>query len=555
WRSVIGFDKQDGQFAPLEDGLPSPSSHEDGLPSPSKQEDGSLGSSNQTVTAWEGHPTGKPFPALFGKTGRWRSACRSFCSIAALGLSLALAAKQGRAQEPAYLGSERCLDCHTQPGPRRERDGATDWVKLTEAHTWLEIDKHSLAFDVLKGERSQTMSKRLGYDVSQDDRCLSCHAGVVKEHPRPKGRELELGVSCEACHGPSSLYDLPHTSASWRAKSAQEKAALGMIDVRDPLPNSEQCLSCHVGNAAEGKVLTHSMYAAGHPPLPSFEAATFAQSMPPHWRRLKDKGDRVRADAELQRISHEAGGEIPEVRSVVIGGVAALRASLRLLVDRRTADQATGGWPDFAQYDCATCHHELELPSWRQKRTTGRRPGELLPPAWPTVLAELAAHEIERHDAALGKRLAAEFQAALIGELPDLGAVLAAIDQMLPALEKLPYNEAAAEALLGDLCQSGQRPDLDFDSARQVGWAFEAIYSAVFGEPIDGSQKADLARLRRLLALDLPATRDKAILDRARQRRMFEAIGDFQPGQKQEVGRIFASLARRLPSDTARGRN
>ena len=31
------------------------------------------------------------------------------------------------------------------------------------------------------------------------------------------------------------------------------------------------CLSCHLGNAREGRVVTHEMYAAGHPPLPGFE--------------------------------------------------------------------------------------------------------------------------------------------------------------------------------------------------------------------------------------------------------------------------------------------
>ncbi|MGH7139041.1 MAG: multiheme c-type cytochrome, partial [Pirellulales bacterium] len=149
--------------------------------------------------------------------------------------------------EAAYLGAARCLDCHTQPGPLRQQDGSTDWVALTEAHTWLAVDKHSLAFDVLKSDYSAAMGQRLGIDdVSKDASCLSCHAGWMKGHSQPP--HVELGVSCEACHGPSSLYDLPHTNHEWRAKSAAEKAALGMVDVRDPAKSTEQCLSCHIGN-------------------------------------------------------------------------------------------------------------------------------------------------------------------------------------------------------------------------------------------------------------------------------------------------------------------
>ena len=30
-------------------------------------------------------------------------------------------------------------------------------------------------------------------------------------------------------------------------------------------------------------MVTHEMYAAGHPPLPGFEIATFCSQMPPHW--------------------------------------------------------------------------------------------------------------------------------------------------------------------------------------------------------------------------------------------------------------------------------
>ncbi len=47
-------------------------------------------------------------------------------------------------------------------------------------------------------------------------------------------------------------------------------------------------MSCHVGNATQGKVVTHPMFAAGHPPLPPIEVASFSKNEPQHWRDPRD---------------------------------------------------------------------------------------------------------------------------------------------------------------------------------------------------------------------------------------------------------------------------
>jgi hypothetical protein len=51
-------------------------------------------------------------------------------------------------------------------------------------------------------------------------------------------------------------------------------------------------------------------------------------------------------------------------------------------------------WPEFAEYSCFSCHHDLAEPSWRQKQaSTKRKPGTLLWGTWyramPAALAEL----------------------------------------------------------------------------------------------------------------------------------------------------------------------
>ena len=62
-----------------------------------------------------------------------------------------------------------------------------------------------------------------------------------------------------------------------------------MTDLWDPVKRATKCASCHIGNPGEQKVVTHAMYAAGHPPLPGLETATFSDAMPRHWEYLREK--------------------------------------------------------------------------------------------------------------------------------------------------------------------------------------------------------------------------------------------------------------------------
>jgi hypothetical protein len=422
------------------------------------------------------------------------------------------------------LGAERCIDCHTQPSPLRKEEGSTKRVALTEAHTWLNIDKHSLAFRSLASDDSKAIGKRLGIDVTRDRRCLSCHAGWSTDMGPPP--RADLGVSCEACHGPSSLYDMPHTRPEWRDRPPDE-AATGMVDVRNPRRRAEQCLSCHLGNVDEGKVLTHDMYAAGHPPLAGFELQSFAQVMPPHWR----PSPVARRD------------ELADVKSVVIGGVVGWREAVRLY---RNRPAPAAGWPDFARYDCSACHHELERPSWRQERAG--RPGQLLPPVWPSVLVELGLRHAARRDAAAARPLRREIEQGLVAlGTTDGGAaaekLLDRLDELLGQLDGCAYDEAAANLLLKIICELGQRRDLDFDSARQLGWAFLVIDRTANGEPLEQRQADRLRELSSMLSLRLPATRQEEILAPSQQRAMFDAIGAYRPSI---VSVRFAALAEAL---------
>src|SRR6185369_6909289 len=103
-----------------------------------------------------------------------------------------------------------------------------------------------------------------------------------------KKLDIKFGVSCEGCHGPAgdsksadkllSGWLAPHQAPPvepydktnhWRFLTPQQKLEqFGFNDVRSQAAKTRLCASCHLGNMEQGRVVTHEMYAAGHPPLP-----------------------------------------------------------------------------------------------------------------------------------------------------------------------------------------------------------------------------------------------------------------------------------------------
>src|SRR5207249_824079 len=141
-------------------------------------------------------------------------------------------------------------------------------------------------------------------------------------------------------------------SKDWRTRSPAYKRNLGLIDLRDPVQRAATCLACHVGSAAEAKVVTHEMYAAGHPPLPGFELATFSESLPKHWRLMKDVPLMNKLDAKVRKeVYHYEIGELEQTRLVVVGALVSLRESMRLLLDQaRPGGNYGQTWPELAQF-------------------------------------------------------------------------------------------------------------------------------------------------------------------------------------------------------------
>ena len=446
-----------------------------------------------------------------------------------------------------FLGVADCVRCHNgsvqnqsfKIGNRTYKLEDDQWVLYGEIPIWGEKDKHQQAYTVLLNERSKRMGEILGVSaIHRDRRCLACHSGYPLAN-MPAGDDgliaeelaanvdVNAGVTCEGCHGAAG--DVmrggqkvadgwmgPHQiqpvqpygeNNPWRFLSPEVKEEqFGYWDVRSPASKARICASCHVGNVAQGKVVTHEMYAAGHPPLPGFEIETFIDQMPNHWRELSKKADKVRGeflanskDPLYSNGSYDEAG-LHRTKSMLVGALVSLSEYLRVtaeLTDESVSSPvAKSEWPELSQFDCFACHHDLKDPAWRQVRppqvgTPGRPPLR----EWTMALVELALWanetdpaEIEAHMAPL--RAAIDEQP--FGRPGDVAARAKAAADWAWAeakeLERRSITPAEGQKLLAVMAERASSGLMDYDSARQVAWAFRVVYEEL--QP-DGGGEAD----------------------------------------------------------------
>jgi hypothetical protein len=283
---------------------------------------------------------------------------------------------------PQYVGPGLCASssCHGSVQPRSDNR-----IPQNEYSIWVLQDKHAKAYNMLSSPLSQRMARNLGMTQKPAEaaECLGCHALNVPVAKRARSFDLTDGVSCENCHGPASNWLGPHTARNWKH---EQSVAAGMSDAKNLIKRSEICLSCHIGTAEQS--VTHEMIAAGHPDL-VFELDSYSAVMPRHWKEPLDK-DPGRA-----------------VRTWSVGQAVQLREALARLARRARSSQ----WPEYAEYDCSSCHHALTKPedSWRQLQpASDRKPGT---PPWNTQGYVVFRHLLHEIDASSADQFDAELKA------------------------------------------------------------------------------------------------------------------------------------------------
>lgn len=355
-----------------------------------------------------------------------------------------------------YVGVSGCSNgiCH---GAVEPLEGTA--VLQNEYPTWMS-GPHRRAYQVLFDELSVKIAAALDPDTAAHEMklCLACHA----LDPPPERNEdvfVEDGVSCEACHGPAGGWRDRHFDEEWSYRQSLEA---GMVDLRDPAVRGEVCLGCHLGG--EAATVDHRLIAAGHPRL-YFELDNATGTLPRHWR--------LDAERPGRRASHG-------VRAWAVGQAVGVREDLEHLARQVSGDT---GWPDFALYNCQSCHHSLAGAAWREQpgyrfrdgrpRFTAARYRALRP-----LIAEFRPGDLAEYDAAaeeLTRRLEDLRDWRELGE--DLGEWTSRLDGLAAELETVRWSRAAVCSVMGRLAAEREALAVDVASAEQAAFAFQSLLS------------------------------------------------------------------------------
>ncbi len=375
--------------------------------------------------------------------------------------SLALLLLMVRAQElppapdsgPVALGALSCASkgCHGNDWPV-----SNGRVLQNEYRTWKIQDRHARAFKVLLNDRSKRIARNLRIgEPHKASLCLDCHAYNPAPVDPVSSFDASEGVSCEVCHGASSKWLGTHLL------SDRKRAALGMFDSRDIVKRSDLCLGCHLGDTSRS--VDHELIAAGHPDL-YFELDTMSVLMPRHWK--EDESDWQGA------------------RRWATGQAVALRQSM-LQLARRARDRNRKSWPEFSDFECFACHHNLG--TVRADPPPG--PSRLGTPRWNpsryVVLREalllISPDSVETLD-----RLVAELESHLAAALEnrDQAAETATeiatrIDEIVPRVTDFVFDSKSVEDMVaGIVSRASEISHSGIRSAEQAAMALDTLSSA-----------------------------------------------------------------------------
>ena len=145
------------------------------------------------------------------------------------------AGAQAKQKPNRYIGAAKCKSCHQA---KESGDPYGTWASK----------EHARAFEVLASAESLEIAAKRGIPEPQESgECLRCHSTAFgkPEEVLARGFEDDLGVQCEACHGPGEV----HMKARFAAASRQQGAAPEYTRIpADEIvidPPLETCLGCH----------------------------------------------------------------------------------------------------------------------------------------------------------------------------------------------------------------------------------------------------------------------------------------------------------------------
>lgn len=445
-----------------------------------------------------------------------------FVGLAASVTIASYAANPTAAPKPQLLGTQpprgefsatvgcAAASCHGS-GETTRRGG--------EHSTWIDSDPHTRAYQVLLNEDSVRISKNLGRTVPAhvDAQCLKCHALNEDRHyegRKTDDKQLNEGVSCDSCHGPSAKWNNLHYQPFWKSLSDREKfEQFGFVPTKDPVARVLTCAQCHVGG--RDREVNHDLIAAGHPRL-SFEYTRYhfsAKYQQKHWEEKVPNPDF-------------------EVRTWLVGQVASLRAAVDLLAARaERADTQKAPWPEFAESSCYACHQNLgaELRGHTTNALKPRKAGVLGWQLWYASFAKALpklAGVVQPGESAAALTSLDDLRKEMEKPVPSQSkvatlakATTAELDAWLVTLQSGKYATSLTGPQLKQLGaivtenvydkSKGKLCDYDWDVLAQHALALTAIYHGAggAGSPAVAAWKDPLVEVRTKLAFPTTGTR------------------------------------------------
>jgi hypothetical protein len=403
-------------------------------------------------------------------------------SAAAIGALLWLAAAPAGAQSPAaqplHLGVATCSGSNCHGASERPAGSA---VPGNEYVIWSKHDKHRQAYTVLLEERAVRMARAVGLpDAANQKLCLDCHADNVPAAQRGRQFQLSDGVGCEACHGGAEKWLGLHISGV----AHRDNLAAGLYPTEQPMARAEKCLGCHQGDAT--RFVDHRLYGAGHPRL-GFELDTFTAIQPAHV--VVDKG------------YIERKGRITDIEVWATGQALSVARQMKVLLDPKHARRSL--FPEFALYDCQSCHHPYDPLHAPRPTDSGLGPGTVKLNDANLVMLRVAAARVAPEAArSLGAHVLALNRAMAPDQGGDPGAVqreasaIRDIAQgLVPLLAGHEFSGGDIRALAEAVIAQGQAPDgWRFSHAEQTTMAIEAIAAAMRSGGVAGTPQGEAIR-------------------------------------------------------------
>lgn len=155
-----------------------------------------------------------------------------------LGLSESRAATSSaalpRVADSKYVGADKCKTCHGKP-------------ECGDPYALWQASPHAKAFEQLSSEASKKLAAEKGIaDPATADACVKCHVTAfgVPEDQIKKGFKRELGVQCEACHGPGEAHMKARLAAAMKGDAGEGYAEIGADEIL-ARPTEQNCRQCH----------------------------------------------------------------------------------------------------------------------------------------------------------------------------------------------------------------------------------------------------------------------------------------------------------------------